>query len=190
MKKSAIKEIIDTYGVEDITEGLPWKVKAVCHRHKSHVFLVKDKDDYVRGIKAEFTEEEINDMTREEYIDLFCENWFATCIINEDNDAELEPYHGAIFVFIEDYGFLVDEFGLEGEEVFNYMVSDIFHELGHVIHRTSNEEVADQYSIKKCGMETVQQKLYWMLQHTIYFTHGKVSRYMCEYDHRNKLIGI
>ena len=193
MTNAKIKEVLNISCTADITEDLPWKIKSVCHKHSSHVFMCRNKTAYENYLMSEFSEEEIAEMTEEDKFNTFQQNWFAISFANEDiNDFETEEYHGCIIMFSEDFINMQKMFKDEiDDSLLQAMIyNTIAHELGHIVHRTSDELVADRYSVKKTNTQAYIALIEYMIEYFKKRSHGNMKRYTEEYEHRNKILGL
>lgn len=192
MTNEKIEEVLSIDNTADITEDLPWKIKSVCHKHSSHVFMCRNKTAYEKYLMSEFSEEEIAEMTEEEKFETFQQNWFAISFSNEDrNDSETEAYHGCIILFSEDFIKMQKMFEEIDDSLLQAIIyNTIAHELGHIVHRTSDELVADRYSVKKTDASSYIALIEYMIEYFKKRSHGNMKKYTEEYEHRNKILGL
>jgi len=193
MTNEKVKEVLELKDTSEITNDLPWKIKAVCHRHAAHVFICSNKTAYENYLMSEFSEEELAEMSEDDKIEIFKQNWFAVSFANEDlNDTETEEYHGGIILFSEDFLNMQHMFKEEIDDdlLREIIYNAICHELGHIVHRTGDECVADRYSIKKTNASAFVACIEYMLLYLKKKSHNKMKRYTSEYDHRNVVLGL
>lgn len=152
MTVEAVKEILAIPGMVEISNIIPMQIKEVLPSFDGHVFACLNKDEWINANLSEYSEEELSEMTQEEITETFFQFYFGIAFTNVEYDPDLEDIEGGIVLFPED---VYDN----PEEIFDDISKNwiweaiIWHEIGHIIHHTDDELVADTEAIVRMGMD-------------------------------------
>lgn len=163
MTKKAVKEVLSIEGFVDVTKHLNKEMKKALRPCNGHIFVCTSKDAWVKAKLAEYSAEEIEENlsnNHDEFMQQLFGDYFAItyAVTPDDPEGSAPPeMEGMTIVFAED-------FYNDPQDIFDaikagdwFLTALLWHEIGHVIHHTGNEEIADNEAFTRMQMSKEEQ---------------------------------
>ena len=174
MKPESIRALVGSIGCTVATSFYGGDIYDICEENSLWIFICHKRSTFINYVKNAENIDERNPADVE-YLNMIDESiHFAFCGMG---NSFME---GAIVLIEEDLP----------KEVFSHDMirAIIFHELGHLVLNTQDEEKADLFAIEHCGIDNVRAALNATKRQYIKTHHGHWYGWGRGYSHRYKLL--